>query len=96
VRDVGRRRSKGVVDAEQVHVDRPLEDRGIAAGHRRQRGDARICDHDVESAQPLHRGFDSCLDLRAVAHVARHRERITAVGRNLGQKVGLDSGEHDL
>lgn len=96
VRDEGSRGPKRVVDAQQVDLDRALEDLRIAADERQLGGDAGVGDHYVQSAQVVRRGLHRCLHLLAVAHVARDCERVTALGRDLGEELGLDPGQHDL
>ena len=59
----GRGGAERVVRPEEVDVDRPLKDLGIAAVDRQLGGDAGVGDHDVEPAEMVDGSADGRLDL---------------------------------
>ena len=60
----------------EVHVDDLLDRLGIQLGEVAVGADAGVRDQHVEASESLDHGVDGLLYLGAVAHVARHRERL--------------------
>ena len=96
VRDVGCGRSQRVVDAEQVHLERALENGRVAPHEWQLRRCTGVGDHDVEATEPLHGLLHRILDLAAVANVALERRGVVALSCHRRQQVGLEprKGDH--
>ncbi len=91
---MGRCGAQRVVRAAQVHVQGPVKHLHVTAEHRELRGDAGVCDYDVQSAELVHRGLHGGVDLGALANIADNGHGLPAGRRRLGELVGLDPGEH--
>ena len=83
----------------EVDLDHALPHLGVEVRRAAERADARVVEHDVETAEPLGAGVDEGLDLGAVGHVEPAREdgppaRVELLGEG-GERLGLEIAQHE-
>ncbi len=55
--------------------------------HRRVAGDPGVVDHDVQAAEPLHRGGHQRVDLVGLSHVTAHGQGDVVAAELLGRRL---------
>jgi len=84
-----------VVGTQDVHLQRPFHDRGVAADQRQLRGDACVRDHDIQATQAANHRLDRLLDLGAHSDVALRPWRVPAARGDVAQQLALQADERD-
>ena len=94
----GQRGPHGVEHARDIDVHQRLKRLGIDLQHRSVRRDSRVGHHDIEPAEPLHRGVHHLLHGLQIADVgnpSEHPVGAESVGQ-FSQRRLVQVGEHQL